>query len=87
MLSADKLVEAAHDLRFTLEQILQEDLRCFGFVSFASCFETIVHLQRDIDRLYALHQKLVDPAKHVAYSPTLRCSTSTSAEGAVTFGL
>jgi hypothetical protein len=68
VLSADKLVEAAHDLRFTLEQILQEDLRCFGFVSFASCFETIVHLQRDIDRLYALHQKLVDPAKHVAYA-------------------
>jgi len=68
MLPADQIVAAAHDLRFTLDQILREDLQCFGIVSLANCHDVIVHLHRDIDRLYALHQKLVHPAKHVAYA-------------------
>lgn len=68
MLSAEKIAEAAHDLRFSLHEILEGDLRCYGHVSYANCHDVIFHLDRDIDRLYALHQILVHPSKHVAYT-------------------
>jgi hypothetical protein len=68
VLSETQIVIAAQDLRLTLDQILREDMGCFGIVSLAHCHDVIVHLHRDIDRLYALHQKLVHPAKHVAYT-------------------
>lgn len=61
-------VALANDLRFSLHKILAEDLHCFGIVSLAGCNDVVVHLLRDMDRLYALHQKLVHPAKHVAYT-------------------
>jgi hypothetical protein len=68
MLSPAQIAEAAHDLRFSLHEILEGDLGCYGFVSYANCYDVIFHLDRDIDRLYALHQKLVHPSKHVAYT-------------------
>jgi hypothetical protein len=43
-------------------------MRCSGIVSLAGCNDVIVHLDRDMDRLYALHQIVVHPAKHVAYA-------------------
>ena len=61
-------IELANDLRFTLAVILREDLRCTGNVSLACCYDVIEHLQRDMDRLYAVHQTLVHPSKHVAYA-------------------
>lgn len=67
-MSQTDAVALANDLRFSLHQILEEDLKCFGIVSLAGCHDVIVHLSRDMDRLYALHQTLVHPAKHVAYA-------------------
>ena len=43
-------------------------MNCVGIVSLADCNDVIVHLDRDMDRLYALHQTVVHPAKHVAYT-------------------
>jgi hypothetical protein len=63
-----ELVEQANDLRYTLDVILREDLNCFGTVSLACCYDVVQHLQHDMDRLYAVHQTLVHPSKHVAYA-------------------
>jgi hypothetical protein len=58
----------ADELRYTLEVILREDLQCIGTVSLMSCLDVIEHHGRDIDRLYAFHQELVHPSKHIAYA-------------------
>lgn len=62
------LVEQANDLRYTLGVILCKDLKCFGTVSLACCYDVVEHLQHDMDRLYAVHQTLVHPSKHVDYA-------------------
>jgi hypothetical protein len=68
MTSGETTIEFAHDLRFALAAILKQDMKCIGEVSLACCQDVVVHLQRDIDRLYAVHQKLVHPSKHIAYA-------------------
>jgi hypothetical protein len=61
-------IELGLELRFTLDVILREDLKCMGTVSLACCYDVIEHHSRDIERLYAVHQQLVHPSKHIAYA-------------------
>lgn len=61
-------IELGQELRFTLGVILREDLQCMGTVSLACCYDVIEHHSRDIERLYAVHQQLVHPSKHIAYA-------------------
>jgi hypothetical protein len=61
-------IELGQALRFNLDVILREDLQCMGTVSLACCYDVIEHHNRDIERLYAVHQKLVHPSKHIAYA-------------------
>ncbi len=67
-MSQSDAVRQANDLRYSLHAILTEDMDCVGVVSLGACHDVIVHLQRDMDRLYAVHQTLVHPSKHVAYA-------------------
>jgi hypothetical protein len=66
--SRKQIIKHAGQLRYTLDVILREDLKCIGTVSLACCYDVIEHHSRDIERLYAVHQKLVHPSKHIAYA-------------------
>ncbi|WP_339163598.1 hypothetical protein [Methylobacterium bullatum] len=57
----------ALDLHEKLSDILDNDLNYDGHVSISICNQIIIHHFRDMDRLYAVHQKLVQPSKHIAY--------------------
>lgn len=69
MLSRDQIITHAAELRYALQDILREDLKCMGTVSLACCYDVVEHHDRDMDRLYTVHQpkKLVHPSKHIAY--------------------
>ena len=64
----EELITLGHDLRYSLSVILREDLHCVGNVSLARCVDVVEHHDRDIERLYAIHQVLVHPSKHIAYA-------------------
>ena len=69
MLDKQQIIKYALKLRYTLQDILTEDLKCMGTVSLACCYDVIEHHDRDMDRLYKVHQpkKLVHQSKHIAY--------------------
>jgi hypothetical protein len=64
----EELIDLGHELRYALSVILREDLHCVGNVSLACCVDIAQHHDRDIERLYAVHQRLVHPSKHIAYA-------------------
>jgi hypothetical protein len=62
-----EILPYAQELRYTLNVLLRDDLKCYGSISLACCYDVIEHHMRDIERLYAVHQKLVHASKHIAY--------------------
>jgi hypothetical protein len=69
LLKKREIILHAAQLRFNLQEVLEEDLGCGGTVSLACCYDVIEHHDRDMDRLYTVHQpkKLVHLTKHIGY--------------------
>jgi hypothetical protein len=70
LLDKQQLIKYAVRLRYTLQDILSEDLKCMGTVSLACCYDVVEHHDRDMERLYKVHQRtrLVHQSKHIAYA-------------------
>jgi hypothetical protein len=68
-LSVQELI-VQRDLTSALYESIQKILKqkeAVADVSYRVCEEVIIHHRRDIERLYAVHHRLVHPTKHCSY--------------------